>query len=358
MRGDMGLGVGRKWGIAIGVFFTVMLIPVGLDTWHEPAGPRRIIAMVLLLAYAAVYLVTPSALWRRGVAAKLTGVTILLALVAGYVTVRGLPWLPLIGYAFAVAAVLLPIRWAAGVAAVVLSAAAVATVIWSSSSWEPWTTLLIIVVDLLLVGMLMTSNKALFQARHELAARAVSDERTRVARDLHDVLGHTLTTLTVKSALAQRLLGTGQPDRAGQELADIEHLSRQALVELRATVSGHRQVSLDAELAGARIALEAGQIGVRVIGDPAVVPAHLREPLAYVVREGVTNVLRHSGATICEIVIAPDSVEVTDDGRGGAAEPGNGLTGLRQRLAGSGGALAAGPADGGGFRLRAQFGAA
>ncbi|MEV0273414.1 histidine kinase [Hamadaea sp. NPDC050747] len=358
MDGARGLGMGRRWGIAIGVFFTVMLIPVGVDTWHSPPGPRRVAALVLLIAYALVYLITPTALWRRGVLAKLAAVAGLMALVTGYVTIRGLSWLPIIGYAFAVAAVLLPIVWAAGIAAVVLSTAAVATVAVPDSSWEPWTALLIIVVDLLLVGMLMASNKALFAARHELATRAVTDERTRVARDLHDVLGHTLTTLTVKSALAQRLLGTGRPDQAGQELADIERLSRQALVELRATVSGHRQVSLDAELAGARIALAAGQIGVRVTGDPAAVPAHLREPLAYVVREGVTNVLRHSNATTCRIDITPESVEITDDGSSGAAEPGNGLTGLRHRLAAVGGELSTGPADGGGFRLRVQFGAA
>ncbi|WP_290857346.1 sensor histidine kinase [Hamadaea sp.] len=353
----MGLGVGRRWGIAIGVFFTVMLGPVAVDTWHAPPGPRRVTALVLLVAYAIAYLVAPTAMWSRGLAAKLTAVAGLLVLATGYVTVRGLPWLPIIGYAFAVAAVLLPIRWAAGVAAVVLTGAAIATVAVPNTPWESWTTLLIIVVDLLLVGMLMTSNKALFQARHELAARAVSDERTRVARDLHDVLGHTLTTLTVKSALAQRLIGTDQADRASNELADLEQLSRQALVELRATVSGYRQVSLDAELAGARIALEAGQIGVRVTGDPAAVPAQLREPLAYVVREGVTNVLRHSAATSCEILLFADAVEILDDGRGGDATPGNGLTGLRQRLAPVGGFLTAGPVDSGGFRLRASFAA-
>jgi len=353
----MSVGVGRRWGIGIGVFFTLMLIPVGVDTWHQPPAPARLVALALLTAYAVVYLFSPTLLWRSAMPAKLAGVAALMALWSGFVAIRGLGWMPLYGYAYAVAAVLLPVAWSVGTGAVILTCFALLTALAAEPPWASYSGLVAIVVDLLLMGMLVRSNTALHRARHELAAYAVFDERARVARDLHDVLGHTLTTLAVKGALARRLLEEGFTDRAAQEMADIERQSREALVELRATVSGYREASLDAELAGARVALAASQIAVEVTGDVEEVPAYLREAFAFIVREGVTNVIRHSSATSCRIHIGPSSVEITDDGTGQAAPAaGAGLSGLRQRVSAVGGELTTGPLDEGGFRLRARIG--
>jgi two-component system sensor histidine kinase DesK len=190
-----------------------------------------------------------------------------------------------------------------------------------------------------------------------VAALAVEEERARLSRDLHDVLGHSLTTITVKAGLARRVLESGAGrDRAIDEVADVEHLARQALSEVRATVSGYRKASLPAELAGARAALRAADIAADLPHAVDNVPVPLQEPFAYVLREAVTNVIRHSGASRCEVRLGDTWIEVVDDGHGSAVDGGrhgHGLTGLAERLAPLGGTLDAGSGENGGFRVHA-----
>ncbi len=211
-------------------------------------------------------------------------------------------------------------------------------------------------LGIMAVFALVRGNSELREAREELATMAVTAERERMARDLHDVLGHSLTTITVKAGLARRLLERDEPARAAAEVADVERLGRQALADVRATVSANRVTSLAAELAGAREALRAAEITADLPSAVDDVPTERQQPFAYVVREGVTNVIRHSGAGTCTIRLAPDSVEVVDDGVGGptGAPPGNGISGLRERLAAVGGTVQCGPLPDGGFRLRAE----
>jgi two-component system sensor histidine kinase DesK len=219
---------------------------------------------------------------------------------------------------------------------------------------------------LVVMTVAMVSFTALNQTVMELRATqarvadlAVTEERSRLARDLHDVLGHSLTTITLKAGLARRVLeSSGDRERAVDEISDVEHLSRQALTEVRATVSGYRTASLPAELVGARAALRAAQISADLPHAVDNVPVTLQEPFAYVLREGVTNVIRHSGATRCEVRLGDSWIEIRDDGSPGApaarnGQRGHGLTGLAERLAPLGGTVDAGPADDGGFRLRA-----
>ncbi|MEV7807272.1 histidine kinase [Microbispora sp. NPDC088329] len=206
------------------------------------------------------------------------------------------------------------------------------------------------------VTLLIRLVVQLNHAREEIEALAAAAERDRLARDLHDVLGHSLTTITVKSGLARRVLESGgDPELAVAELRDIERLSRQAHSEVRLTVSGRRRPSLAAELAGARAALRAAGITAALPPSAGHVPADLAEPFAYVLREGVTNVIRHSGATRCEVLFGDDWLEIRDNGPGRrAAAPGNGLSGLAERLRAVGGRIEAGPLPPGGFRLRAS----
>jgi two-component system sensor histidine kinase DesK len=264
--------------------------------------------------------------------------------------------MPILAYAIALGALMLPPLWAIGTCGSVVAAFAVVTALDDDKPWGAWAALLSITIALVLMGMLVRSNQELVHARHELAALAVAQERARVARDLHDVLGHSLTSLAVKASLARRLLDKGLVRQAVSEVADIERQARKALVDVRATVSGYREASLAAEVAGARVALEAGEIEATVSGDLDAVPPHLREPFAYVVREAVTNVIRHSASKSCVIQIGQSYVEIVDEGGPvvASAADGNGLTGLRQRLEAVGGRLLAGPAPGGGFRLRAE----
>jgi two-component system, NarL family, sensor histidine kinase DesK len=213
---------------------------------------------------------------------------------------------------------------------------------------------------------LLRVNAELRAARQEIARLAVGEERLRFARDLHDLLGHSLSLITLKSELANRLLPE-HPERAATEVADVERVARQALAEVREAVSGYRRTTLENELAGARVALEAAGIGWSAELDPGPLPQEVEDALGWTVREGTTNVLRHSHARHCEVRIERSggivSVEVLDDGRGAEptsgpdAEPsgGSGLAGLAERVAARGGRLAAGTRSEGGFRLRVEL---
>jgi two-component system sensor histidine kinase DesK len=202
---------------------------------------------------------------------------------------------------------------------------------------------------------LIRRNAELAVARDDLAHLAVEQERARFARDLHDLLGHSLTVITVKAELAGRLM-TRDPTKAAIEVADIERLAREALTDVRATVAGYREVTLAVELSSARTALDAAGIAAELPGALDDVPGNRRELFGWVVREGVTNVVRHSQAHQVRVAVSPTSVEVVDDGDGcaGDVSGGHGLDGLRERLAEVGGRLEAGPADAGGFRLFAE----
>jgi len=195
-------------------------------------------------------------------------------------------------------------------------------------------------------------------AREELATMAVSEERLRFARDLHDLLGHSLSLITLKSELAGRLL-PDEPEKAETEVHDIEDVARQALREVREAVAGYRSPTLDEELSGAAEMLGAAGIDYRIENEAGVLPKEIDGVLAWTVREGTTNVIRHSQARNCRIFLAREDdkvrAEITDDGRGKTSgeTPGSGLSGLAERVAGFGdGGFEAGPLRGGGFRLR------
>ncbi|GAA0456940.1 sensor histidine kinase [Streptomyces olivaceiscleroticus] len=212
---------------------------------------------------------------------------------------------------------------------------------------------------------LFEANRRLRATEGELARTAVEKERLRFSRDLHDLLGHTLSVVVVK-AEAVRRLAPRDVDAALAQAADIEAVGRQALTEIREAVTGYRQGSLATELDRARSALEAGGIEpvVRQSGPPLSPQAGAL--LGWVVREGVTNAVRHSGAARCEIEARVDSgrarLTITDDGRGPVSSEalaggsgGTGLTGLAERLAAAGGTLDAGPDGRRGFRLVAEL---
>jgi two-component system sensor histidine kinase DesK len=198
-------------------------------------------------------------------------------------------------------------------------------------------------------------------AREELARLAVNEERLRFARDLHDLLGHSLSLITLKSELAGRLL-PDEPEKAEAEVRDIEGVARQALGEVREAVAGYRSPTLDEELAGAAEMLAAAGISCRIENGAGLLPKEIDGVLAWAVREGTTNVIRHSQAHNCRIVLAREEdrvhAEITDDGRGKAhgETPGSGLSGLAERVADFGeGEFEAGPQQEGGFRLRVDL---
>ncbi|MBC6457099.1 sensor histidine kinase [Actinomadura sp. HBU206391] len=198
-----------------------------------------------------------------------------------------------------------------------------------------------------------------YAAREAQTRLAVIEERLRFARDLHDLLGHNLSLIAVKSELAIRM-ADGDTGRAKAEMIDVRQAAREALREVRAAVRGYRVVELDAELAGVRAVLEAAGVRCTVAEPPGDLPPAVRGVLAWVVREGATNVLKHSDARRCEISFAPVEgsvvLEMVNDGAHPAgADIGTGLTGLNERTAVLGGSITAEHAGQSRFLLRAAI---
>jgi two-component system sensor histidine kinase DesK len=208
-----------------------------------------------------------------------------------------------------------------------------------------------VLVSLIAITNQIAANRQLRDAQDTIASLAAAEERARLARDLHDVLGHSLTVVAVKSELAGRLVER-DPKKAIAEIADIEGLARTALADLRAAVSSYRDMNLEAELTAARTALDAAGITSHLPGDTTVVEPELRPLFGWVLREGVTNVIRHSRASECWVELNPRSLSVRDDGDGIPGDgAGNGLNGLRERAVESGARITTHSADSGGFVL-------
>ena len=206
-------------------------------------------------------------------------------------------------------------------------------------------------------GRVTRVNRELRETREELATLAVAEERLRIARDVHDLLGHSLSVITLKSELAARLLER-DPARAADELEEIQAVSREALAEVREAVRGYRGLALADSITRARTALTAAGIDCELAGPQPALPADVDAVLAWAVREGTTNVIRHSQARHCEIRIRADdetaALEIDDDGAAAPApnHGGSGLEGLRERAQRVRGTLEAGARPEGGFRLR------
>ncbi|REE03635.1 two-component system sensor histidine kinase DesK [Citricoccus muralis] len=171
---------------------------------------------------------------------------------------------------------------------------------------------------------------------------ALSRQRERFGRDVHDVLGHSLTVITLKTELARRLVDS-DPEQAKVELDEVLELSRQSLAEVRTTVGGLHVPDLGAQLASARTALQAAGIAFDLPEASSVARfrPERRELFAWCLREAITNVIRHSGASHCTVTITADRLTVADDGAGLSepASPGNGLSGMRHRVTDVGGSL-------------------
>jgi two-component system, NarL family, sensor histidine kinase DesK len=200
------------------------------------------------------------------------------------------------------------------------------------------------------------SYRELVAAREEIARLAVTEERLRFARDLHDILGQSLAVLVLKSELVNKQLPTDADEGVRAELRDLARVARKSLNDVREAASGYRRPSLSMEIANARNALRVAGIGVLVEDTLGRVAAEQDAVLAWCVREGVTNVLKHSGAKRCVIRLARKNgsatLEVADDGRGAASlDGGIGLIGLRERVELAGGKFEVAAEPEGGLRL-------
>ena len=350
----------RKWLLMAGGWSLLLLPWVYAAAVSEHPPVVRVLLTLNVLAYVAAYCgALYYAMWAERRLVSLGTVALMAGLWVGMVVGLGAGGtdggvLYTISFLIVTVIALLP-RRVSGIVALAVVAGGILLYRWQFGPVDLGSLIGIVAMTFAMIGMfgLIRANSELRNAREELARMAVTEERDRMARDLHDVLGHSLTTITVKAGLARRLLERGDDARAADEVADVERLGRQALADVRATISANRVASLAAELAGAREALRAADIEADLPRAVDVVPADRRQVFAYVLREGVTNAIRHSGAGRVTVRLAPDSIEVADDGVGAPSgtPAGNGLTGLAERLAAIGGWIDSGPGERGGRRL-------
>ncbi|TMF85594.1 MAG: sensor histidine kinase [Chloroflexi bacterium] len=357
------MGVNQRW-IKLGRLFMVawlafFIYPLAAFLTDRFSAETRIFGLLLLLALALIW----AWFWTRIIAGPDRRYMVAAILAATLIlTVFTLRTPPQYGSLFLYAVIMggAAFPWRRGVAAVVVLSVLAAAI--ELARGESLTTSTGQLLNNLLVGiaavagrLLIEANQQLSQAREQIGRLAVGEERLRFARDLHDLLGHSLSVIALKSELAGRLIKS-TPDVAAHEIEDIEKVARDALREVREAVTGYRQPTLAAELAGANEALAAAGIEYHIDQDHAPLPAAAEAVLAWTVREGVTNVMRHSQAKRCAIrIINKDghaTVEVIDDGRGGMPEAGSGLRGLEERVRERGGTLTAEPLPHEGFRLR------
>jgi two-component system sensor histidine kinase DesK len=358
-------GVARPvpWLLAALAWLTALLIGPTMDAFAAgDASGTRIAALVTVAASTAASVVAGVTLHgRRRLWVTLPSLTLLAMTAVATTLAFGEPWWNVWVLLGAAATGVVPGAWGLLTVAAVPLLAAVTVGGSGATAAELWPLVLVVFLaagaNHVLVRLLETVG-ALRAAQEALAARAVVEERERFSRDLHDLLGHTLSVVVVKAEAARRL-AERDPQAAAGHARDIEGMGRRALGEVRDAVDGYRRPTLAAEVRRARAALDAAGIGLDVrLPDQALTRA-ADEVLGWVVREGVTNVLRHSRATRCRLAVGSDCgvtwLELADDGPGDDDEglEERGLHGLRQRLAAVDGELVA-EASVRGFRVRAS----
>src|SRR5690606_15717405 len=326
------------------VFTTLLFSPGGYDArWRA----LTLFSWPLFLELYALALVRPPRETRR------------YALAMAALSIGLLPWYPARMTYFVFGCVMLrgdgplaPRTYAAWVLLLNLVFAAVALSVgypWQAIAWMPVVTLIVGVI--IHVDHANRARDAALRLSHEEVRRlAASAERERIGRDLHDLLGHTLSLVAVKSELAARLVER-EPARARAEIDAVSQVAREALAQVRSAVTGIRAAGLAAELASARLLLECEGVALvhdcdaGATPDGRALPAPVETALAMVLREAVTNIQRHAHARRAEVTLDPDGrgegvvLRVADDGRGGSIAPGNGLDGMRRRVEALGGRL-------------------
>jgi two-component system sensor histidine kinase DesK len=371
-------GAGSPWRYFFsGIWLAYLIQPVSELFRHH--GPLWITGGLLLtVAFCAVYM--PVLMYndfhprRAGY-----GLVVIAALAGVACAVYGKDWTPLWIYVSAATGWVLSTRFDRRRAMLGVVVIAGCYLFFCRLTHMNTGSTLAILLPVVLIGLAMMGFRMqvalvreLAQARETVAKLATNEERLRLARDMHDLTGQSLSMITLKSELAvkrlSRLPASAERDAILTEMNDVSRVSRQTLHDIREAVSGYRRPTLAIETITARSALDAA--GIRLDDDPGLTmrsgtfDPEAEAVLAWCLREAVTNVIRHSCALICHIRLVPGagelSLEVTDDGRGFAgAATGSGLRGMSERLSAIGGHLSLGrPGSGRGFRLTATVPAA
>lgn len=370
--------------IAAMAFAALLIFPIRDVFSSHPSTVRLVLVLAGVTAFVGLFawrlvFVTASANGQPTAVTWLS-LVVLVGLVAALV-IGDDPkrWAPLFIFLAAAIGVRVGLPWAAyGIAACTVLAVVVLSPVAPSENTAA-VALQTLAVGALTVGMgrLRAVINELHEARERLARLAVAEERLRFARDLHDLLGHSLSLIALKADYARRLL-PDQAEKVAAEVADIDAVAREALSQVRHAVTGYRQPTMVESIEAGRRALEAAGISATYEIAQVALPRDLDAALAWALREAVTNAIRHSHARHCWISVTAGlveaAVEVVDDGVGGpppsggdaASQPtggsagqlpcwaGNGLSGLAERMEALHGRLEVSRPPGGGFRLRAR----
>ncbi|MBJ6981589.1 sensor histidine kinase [Luteimonas sp. MC1572] len=337
------------------VFTTPLFTPDGYSTrW---ALLTLLTYPLFVLLYACVLLRPERNAWRYALAMIALGMLLL-------------PWYPSGMSYFVFGCVMLRSQRARSLVRYVLLLAVLNAAFVGFALWlgYPWQAVVWLPLVALIVGTIVhvehashAADAALRLSHDEVRRLAALAERERIGRDLHDLLGHTLSLVALKSDLAARLVER-DPAAARAEIDAVSRVARDALAQVRSAVSGIRAAGIAAELASAKLLLECDGVGLRHDWDErglagGALPARVETTLALVLREAVTNIQRHARAQSAEITMRAAGEGITlrirDDGRGGAIVPGNGVGGMRERIESLGGRMDIGPAPGGGTVVEA-----
>jgi two-component system sensor histidine kinase DesK len=352
---------GRRW---LGLVVVVLLLAYFSVPIPHVAEGKPIwvllneIAVVVGLVLAAWFgLTSPEKGSAPGIVLLIVLVPLVVLRASYFEAVAGFTYLGII------AALVLPMKWTPAAIGLIT---AVQIAVWNAISAYEWTSMIGFAFQTLLLGFatlgvrkLIYVRAQLSRAREELVELAVSEQRLRFAADLHDIVGHRLGELAEQSSAIREQLNGSAADISpvARELEDVELVARRAMVEVADVAGGYAGRSFDDQLGTAMRLLRSAGVQVTYTADAAALTEPVETLLGYVVREAATNVARHSGADSCGITLCAAGgfveLEVVDNGigRGGDAQGGSGLIGLRERVAAQSGSLEAGPLATGGFRL-------
>lgn len=344
-----------RFGWIMGAIWLVFLFfPITGLALSERPMLWKVLGIATIVLFAVVYVrgfvkLGNSDTWESVTVTGTRHLAVLVLIILVLVPLLGAQVLAQLPYVVALGMFSLPLAWAFSLAGAALLVTVIVPFLDHTFA-EQWYLTLVVLLVAVATGMVRLLDQSGDQARAAQAELALAAERDRVARDVHDVLGHSLTVVTVKAELAQRLIAT-DPDQAKAELDQIHSLSRTALAEIRATVAGLRVASLAEELAAADTALTGAGISSHLPEDLGDVDPRHRVLLGWVLREAVTNVVRHSNASTCTVTLGAHSLQVVDDGCGFSGKEGNGLRGIRERVADAGGTITVTPGASGGTVL-------